>query len=148
MQEQSKDLILSLPAGASLTLNNADIAALENSEPVPAPVSINWDVNAMPKLKGVFDTIKGEYFPSLNPNANEGDKDLVETVFFVALVDGKPQKMHCAAKQFVWKMRQMQDMFPAGTNFPFAAEYLGEEKGKKNFKYQTFSLSFLKPKQA
>lgn len=145
MQDSSKDLIASLPQGASLDLDQITIESLEQAETVEAPQFENWDVNASKKIRGLFLLVKVEWFPSQKPDAAEGEKEAVETVFFKAVVDGKPKNMYCAAKQFVRKIQEMQAAFPEGTNFPFAAEYLGQEKGKK-FKYRNFALSFLKIK--
>jgi hypothetical protein len=145
MQDQSKDLILSLPQGADFQLDHNTIASLEQAETVEAPQFENWDVKKCPKIRAVFIGAKTEWFPSLKNGAAEGEKEPVETVFFKAIIDGKPKNMYCAARQFVRKISEMQAVFPEGTNFPFAAEFLGEEKGKK-FKYSNFSLSFLKTK--
>jgi len=145
MQDQSKDLILSLPQDADFQLDRNAIASLEQAETVEAPTFENWEVETLNKIRGIFMYLKTEWFPSKKSDAVEGDKEAVETVFFKAIVDGKPKNMYCAARQFVRKIQEMQAVFPEGTNFPFAAEYLGLEKGKK-FKYRNFSLSFLKTK--
>lgn len=145
MENQTPAPIVSLPQGASFDLDPNTIASLEQAETIKAPQFENWDVDAMPKLRGVFIAVKHELFPSQKPDAVEGEKEEVETVFFKAIVGGKPKNLYCAAKQFVRKIQEMQAVFPAGTNFPFAAEYLGMEKGKK-FKFRNFALSFLKPK--
>jgi hypothetical protein len=130
MQDQSKDLILSLPQGTDFQLDRNAIASLAKAETVEAPTFENWDVDALKKIRGIFMYLKTEWFPSQKADAIEGEKEAVETVFFKAIVDGKPKNMYCAARQFVRKIQEMQAVFPEGTNFHLPPSIWGKKKAK------------------
>lgn len=146
--EQALDPVFSIPDGALFIPNANIISALENAEALDIPEAKNWDMKETPKVRGFFLELRVELFPSLKRDAVPGEKEEVETVFFKAVVDGKPRDLYCAARQFVRKIRYIIDMLPEGSKFPFEAEYTGEGKGKTAaLNYKKFEVFPLKMQQ-